>query len=86
MGKVTVLDLHALRWETPETTQAMIAARLFAWLLIEEDLESLRRQLADGEPFAVALSSWRLARLAFEGLHQVVKGCYSHQQLREALL
>jgi hypothetical protein len=51
----------------------------------EEDLEGLRRQLADGEPFAVELSSWRLARLAFEGLQQVVKGWYSHQQLRNAL-
>ena len=72
-----VLDLHALRWETPETAQAMMAALLVAWLLIEEELESLRRHLADGDPFAVALSSWRRARLAFEGLQQVVKGCYS---------
>jgi hypothetical protein len=80
-----VLDLHTLRAETPETAQAMIAALLVAWLLIEEDLEGLRRQLADGEPFAVALSSWRLARLAFEGLQQVVKGWYSQEQLRAAL-
>ena len=80
-----VLDLHTLRCETPETAQAMIAALLVAWLLIEEDLEGLRRQLADGEPLAVALSSWRLAHLAFEGLQQVVKGWYSRQQLREAL-
>ncbi len=80
-----VLDLHDLRWETPETAQAMIAALLVAWLLIEEELEGLRRQLADGEPFAVALSSWRLARLAFEGLQHVVKGWYSHQHLTDAL-
>jgi len=80
-----LLDLHGLRWETPETAQAMIAALLVAWLLIEEDLEGLRRQLADGEPFAVPLSSWRLARLAFESLQHVVKGWYSHQQLTDAL-
>lgn len=77
-----VLDLHTLRCETPQTAQAVIAALLVAWLLIEADLESWRRHLADGEPFAVALSSWRLARLAFEGLQQVVKGWYSQQQLR----
>jgi len=80
-----LLDLHTLRCETPETAQAVIAARLFAWLLIEEDLEGLRRQLADGEPFAVALSTWQLAHLAWESLQQVVKGWYSLHQLRQAL-
>ena len=80
-----VLDLHTLRCETPETAQAMIAALLVAWLLIEEDLEGLRRQLADGEPFAVALSTWQLAHLALESLQQVVKGWYSREQLRAAL-
>jgi Transposase DDE domain len=80
-----VLDLHTLRCETPETAQAMIAALLVAWLLIEEDLDGLRRQLADGEPFAVALSSWQLAQVACESLQQVVKGWYSPQQLRALL-
>ncbi len=80
-----VLDLHDLRWETPETAQAMMAALLVAWLLIEEDLDGLRRQLADGEPFAVALSSWQLARLALESLQQVVKGWYSQEHLRALL-
>lgn len=80
-----MLDLHTLRWETPETAQAMIAALLVAWLLIEEDLDDLRRQLADGEPFAVALSSWQLARLAFESLQQIVKGWYSQEHLRALL-
>jgi hypothetical protein len=80
-----VLDLHSLRWETPETAEAMIAVLLVAWLLIEEDLEALRRQLADGEPFAVPLSSWRLARLALESLQQVVKGWYSQERLHALL-
>jgi DDE family transposase len=80
-----VLDLHSLRWETPETAQAMLAVLLVAWLLIEEDLEALRRQLADGEPFAIPLSSWRLAHLALESLQQVVKGWYSQQRLRALL-
>ncbi len=80
-----VLDLHTLRCATPETAQAVLAAMLVAWLLIEEDLEALRRQLADGEPLAVALSNWRLAHLAFEGLQQVVKGWYSPHHLQEAL-
>ncbi len=51
-----LVDLHTLRCETPETAQAVIAALLVAWLLMEEDLEGLRRQLADGEPFAVVVS------------------------------
>jgi len=46
-----VLDLHTLRCETPETAQAVIAALLVAWLLIEEDLEGLRRQLGSRRTF-----------------------------------
>jgi hypothetical protein len=80
-----VLDLHDLRCQTPETAEAMMAALLIAWLLIEEDLEGLRRQIADGEPLEVPLSSWRLAHMAFESVQQVVKGWYSQEQLRAAL-
>jgi hypothetical protein len=80
-----VLDMHGFRCKTPETAQAMIAALLIAWLLIEDDLEELRRQLADGEPFALPLSSWRLARLAFTGLYHVVEGWYSPEQLTALL-
>ena len=80
-----LVDLHTLRCETPETAQAVIAALLVAWLLMEEDLEGLRRQLADGEPFAVVLSTWQLAHLAWQSLQQVVKGWYSQEQLRQAL-
>jgi hypothetical protein len=76
-----VLDLHRLRSETPETAQAL----LVAWLLIEDDLEALRRQLADGQPFAVALSSGQLARLAFGSLHKAVEGWYSREQLHAFL-
>ena len=77
--------MHGFRCKTPETAQTMIAALLVAWLLIEDDLEELRRQLADGEPFAIPLSSWRLARLAFAGLHHVVEGWYSPEQLTALL-
>jgi hypothetical protein len=80
-----MLDLHTLRCETPETAQAVIAALLVAWLLLEEDLEGLRRQLADGEPFAVSLSTWQLAHLALESLQQIVKGWYSQEHLRALL-
>jgi hypothetical protein len=80
-----VLDLHTLRCETPETAQAILAVLLVAWLLIEEDLDHLRRQLADGEPLAVTLSSTPLARVAREGLQHVVKGWYSPAHLRAVL-
>lgn len=80
-----VLDLHTVRWQTPETAQAMLVVVLVGWLLIEQDLEGLRRQLADGEPFAVELSTWRLAHLAFESLQQVLIGWYSQARLRAVL-
>lgn len=80
-----VLNLHTVRWQTPETAQAMLLAVLVAWLLIEDDLDELRRQVADGEPFAVELPSWHLTRLAWDSLLQVVKGWYSRARLRALL-
>ena len=60
----------------------MIVALLVAWLLIEDDLETLRRQLSDGEPGAYPLSSWHLARLSCQSLRQVVVGWWSPARLR----
>lgn len=39
-----VLALHILPAQTPQGAQAMICARLLAWMLIEEDVQTLRRQ------------------------------------------
>lgn len=75
------LDVHTVRCETAETAQAMIVALLVAWLLIEDDLEALRRQLSDGEPAASALSSWQLARLSCQSLRQLVVGWWSPARL-----
>lgn len=51
-----VLSLHCLPAQTPLSAQAMICALLVAWLLIEEDVESLRRQR----------SRWRTRGLPFQ--------------------
>lgn len=61
-----VLSLHILPAQTPQGAQAMIGALLVAWMLIEEDVQTLRRQLGEGELVECPLSSWRLAHLAFE--------------------
>jgi hypothetical protein len=39
-----VLALHILPAQTPQGAQAMICALLVAWMLIEEDVQTLRRQ------------------------------------------
>lgn len=80
-----VLSMHLLPAQTPQGAQAMICALLVAWLLIEEDVESLRRQLSDGEPVDCPLSSWRLAHLAFESLHKVLEGHWTPARLRAVL-
>jgi len=77
-----VLSLHCLPAQTPLSAQAMICALLVAWMLIEDDVEALRRQLSDGEPLDCPISSWRLARLAFQGLCKVVEGHWTPQHLR----
>ena len=80
-----MLDLHTLRCTTSESAQAMILALLVAWLLIEDDLEALRRHLSDGEPEAVPLSSWQLARLSTQALRHIVAGWWSPARLTALL-
>jgi hypothetical protein len=62
--------------------QAMIAALLVAWLLIEDEATELRRQITDAEPLTLPVSSWQLNQWAKAGLQHVVVGWWSPQQLR----
>lgn len=80
-----VLAMHLLPAQTPQSAQAMICALLVAWMLIEEEVEELRRQLTDGEPMECPLSSWRLAHLAFDGLRKVLEGYWTIERLRAVL-
>lgn len=80
-----VLALHVLPAQTPQGAQAMICALLVAWLLLEEDVASLRRHLSDGDAVEDLLSSWRLAHLAFDSLCQVLRGHWTPQRLRAVL-
>jgi hypothetical protein len=77
-----VLDTHRLPCRCPQTAQAMIAALLVAWLLIEDEATELRRQISDGEPLALPVSSWQLNQWSQASLQNVVKGWWSPQQLR----
>jgi hypothetical protein len=80
-----VLALHILPAQTPQGAQAMICALLVAWMLIEEDVQTLRRQLSDGDPLECPISSWRLAHLAFESLRKVLEGHWTLERLRALL-
>lgn len=77
-----VLDTHRLPCRCPRTAQAMIAALLVAWLLIEDEASELRRQISDAEPLSLPLSNWQLNLWARESLHHVVRGWWSPQQLK----
>ena len=77
-----VLDLRRLRWHTPESVLAVIAALLVGWLLLEDQAEPLRREIADAEPWAFPMSSWQLDQWALWSLRQVIEGWYSPQRLR----
>jgi len=80
-----VLSLHLLPAQTPQGAQAMICALLVAWMLIEEDVQTLRRQLSESEPVECPLSSWRLAHLAFDGLRKLLEGHWTLERLRALL-
>jgi len=77
-----VLDTHRLPCHCPQTAQAMIAALLVAWLLIEDEATQLRRQITDGEPLTLPVSSWQLNQWSKASLFNVVKDWWSPQQLR----
>lgn len=80
-----VLALHCLPAQTPQAAQAMICALLVAWMLIEDEVEFLRRQLSEGELLECPVSSWRLAQLAFDSVRQVVAGHWTPERLRAVL-
>lgn len=77
-----VLDTHRLPCRCPQTAQALIAVLLVAWLLLEDEASELRRQLTDGEPLALPVSSWQLDQWALLGLQNVVTGWWSPTQVR----
>lgn len=77
-----VLDTHRLPCRCPQTAQALIAALLVAWLLIEDEASELRRQITDAEPLTLPLSSWQLNQWGKAGLQNVVQGWWSPAQLR----
>ncbi len=54
-------------------------------MLIEDDVEYLRRQMSDGEPVDCPISSWLLAHLAFDGLCKVLQGHWTPERLRAVL-
>ncbi len=76
-----VLDTHRLPCHCPQTAQAMIAALLVAWLLIEDQAAELRREITDGEPLSWPVSDWQLDQWAAASLRNVVKGWWSPAQL-----
>lgn len=76
-----LLDTHRLPCHCPQTAQAMIAALLVAWLLPEDEASELRRQITDGEPLSLPLSSWQLDQWALQGLQHVVTGWWGLHQL-----
>ena len=80
-----VLSMHLLPAQTPQGAHAMICALLVAWMLIEDDLEELRRQMTDGEPMECPISSWLLAELAFDSLRNVLEGHSTPERLRAVL-
>src|SRR5579859_2809805 len=77
-----VLDTHRLPCRCPQSAQAMIAALLVAWLLMEDEASELRRQITDAEPLRLPVSSWQLDQWAKTSLYNVVRGWWSPQQLR----
>ncbi len=78
-----VLDTHRLPCHTPETAQALIAALLVAWLLIEDEASQLRRQITDAQLLDLPVSSWQLNQWARSGLQNVVHGWWSPQHVRD---
>jgi Transposase DDE domain len=77
-----VLDTHRLPCRCPQMAQAMIAALLVAWLLIEDEASELRRHITDGEPLSLPVSGWQLNQWAKVSLQHVVRGWWSPAQLR----
>jgi hypothetical protein len=77
-----VLDAHRLPCRCPQTAQAVIAALLVGWLLIEEEAKLLRDLIQEEVSTPLALSDWQLDQWAWQGLGNVLRGWWEPEHLR----
>jgi hypothetical protein len=78
-----VLDTHRLPCRCPKTAQALIAALVAGWLLIEEEAKLLRDHIQAQATAPLALPDWQLDQWAWQGLGNVIRGWWSPQGLRQ---
>lgn len=83
-----LVRLHRLRSENLQSNQAVLAAMLVGWILLEQQARGLRRALlaTQSESSLDPLSSWALCAMLVQSLRSMIVGSWTWAQIRASLL
>ena len=83
-----LVRLHRLRSNDLQSNQAVLAAMLVGWILLEQQVSQARRQLYEhaSESGAGPLSTWALCAVFAQSLHTMILGTWTWSQIHASLL
>lgn len=85
-----LVRLHRLRSEQIQSNQAVLAAMLIGWILLEQQACQLRRELAEQSQEAgskdLPISTWALCAVLVQSMRTMVLGSWTWSQIRASLL
>lgn len=82
-----LVRLHRLRSEHLQSNQAVLAAMLVGWILLEQQVSQLRSEL-QGKPTKHAtgpLSTWAICAMLAQSLRTMILGTWTWSQIRASL-
>lgn len=82
----SLVRLHRLRSPQPQSNQAVLAALLIGWILLEQQARKVRADLAGELEADRPISTWALCALLVQSLRTMLLGCWTWSLLRASLL
>ncbi len=82
-----LVRIHRLRSSQMQSNQAVLAALLIGWILLEQQASLLRQDLAcqQQEPQGAPLSTWALCAALVQSMRSMILGNWAWSQLRAGL-
>lgn len=81
-----LVRLHRLRSEQLQSNQAVLAAMLIGWILLEQQASQLRRELAEqSQQGDLPISTWAVCAILAHSLRTMILGCWTWSQIRASL-
>jgi hypothetical protein len=82
-----LVRLHRLRSNVMQSNQAVLAAMLIGWILLEQQANQVRQdaQAQEAESQAAPISTWALCAILLQSLRTMILGSWTWSQIRATL-